>query len=310
MSADTQTQPHGRNAPAGSPSQTPAEHTPRRKKGGPMRDTTLRKILLYVALAIAAATFIVPLYWVFSSAVKDNSAIYQYPPNWFPWPPVLENFGEAWRAAPFNHFLVNSLIVTSIGASLKLMNATFTAYAFSHLRFPLKNLLFLFMLGSLMVPNNVTLIVNYITIANLNWINTYMGLILPSSGSIFGMFLLRQYMMTLPKEINEAAKVDGAGHLRMLFQVVLPMCKPMLVTVGVIAVVDMWNDFIWPLIVTNTVEMRTLPIGLLYLRSTEGYTNWGAIMAGTVIVALPMLILFLFTQRHIARGLTAGAVKG
>ncbi|HIZ34563.1 MAG TPA: carbohydrate ABC transporter permease [Candidatus Ruania gallistercoris] len=306
MSADTTTHNGSAAAPAGSGPAAPA----RRRRGGPMRDSTLRKILLYVALAVAGATFLVPIYWLFSSAVKDNGSIYQYPPDWFPWPMILENFGEAWRAAPFDHFLVNSLIVTAAGATLKLLNATFTAYAFTHLRFPMKNLLFLFMLGSLMVPNNVTLIVNYITVANLGWINTYMGLILPSAGSIFGMFLLRQYMMTLPREINEAAKVDGAGHLRMLFQVVLPMCKPMLVTVGVIAVVDMWNDFIWPLIVTNTVEMRTLPIGLLYLRSTEGYQNWGAIMAGTVIVAVPMLILFLFTQRHIARGLTAGAVKG
>src|SRR5690606_5276715 len=187
---------------------------------------------------------------------------------------------------------------------------TLTAYAFTFLRFPFKNLLFLLLLAALMVPNNVTLIVNYITVSNLGWINTHLGLILPSAGSIFGMFLLRQYMMTLPYDVFEAARVDGAGNLRIMWQVILPMCKPMLVTVGLIAIVDMWNDFIWPLIVTNTVDMRTLPIGLLYLRSSEGFNNWGAIMAGTVIVALPMLILFLFTQRHIARGLTAGAVKG
>jgi len=270
----------------------------------------VRRVLLYAALAVAALAFLVPLYWLFSSAVKDNSQIYQYPPQWLPRPPQTGNFQAAWQAAPFGDFLTNSLIVTSAGAAIKLINATLTAYAFVFLRFPAKNLVFLLMLGALMVPNNVTLIVNYITVANLGWINSYLGLILPSAGSIFGMFLLRQYMMTLPAEITEAAKVDGAGHLRTLAQIVLPMCKPMIVTVAVIAVVDMWNDFIWPLIVTNTTDMRTLPIGLLYLRSTEGYTNWGAIMAGTVIVALPMLILFLFTQRHITRGLTAGAVKG
>ncbi|ACQ79763.1 binding-protein-dependent transport systems inner membrane component [Beutenbergia cavernae DSM 12333] len=281
---------------------------PRRR--GAMTDSRLRRVLLYAALVVAGLTFLVPVYWLFSSAVKENSDIYQYPPQWLPWPPVIENFGDAWAAAPFNHFLVNSLIVTVVGASIKLVNASLTAYAFVYLRFPAKNLVFLLMLGSLMVPGNVTLIVNYITMANLGWINTYLGLILPSAGSVFGMFLLRQYMLTLPSDITEAAAVDGAGHMRKLFQIVLPMCKPMLVTVGVIAVVDMWNDFIWPLIVTNTVEMRTLPIGLLYLRSAEGYNDWGAIMAGTVIVALPMLVLFLFTQRHIARGLTAGAVKG
>jgi multiple sugar transport system permease protein/sn-glycerol 3-phosphate transport system permease protein len=124
------------------------------------------------------------------------------------------------------------------------------------------------------------------------------------------MFLLRQYMMTLPRDIIDAARVDGAGHLRVMWQIVLPMCKPMLVTVGIIAIVDMWNDFIWPLIITNTEDMRTLPIGLLYLKNTEGLDDWGAIMAGTVMVALPMLILFLFAQRHIVRGLVGGAIKG
>lgn len=290
--------------------EAPQRRDARSRRSGPMDDSRLRRILLYVALAVALAVFLIPIYWLFSSAVKSNGDIYQYPPMWFPWPLALENFSRAWAAAPFGNFLINSVVVTTIGASIKLLNATFTSYAFVFLRFPLKNWIFLLMLGSMMVPGNVTLIVNYITMASLGWINTYLGLILPSAGSVFGMFLLRQYMMTLPHEIMEAAKVDGAGHLRQMWQVVLPMCKPMLVTVGVIAVVDMWNDFIWPLIVTNTVSMRTLPIGLLYLRSSEGYNDWGAIMAGTVMVAMPMLILFLFTQRHIARGLTAGAVKG
>lgn len=280
-----------------------------RKGRGPNDVPPVQRVLLYAGLVFVAILFLVPLYWLFSSALKEPDAIYRFPPQWLP-SLNFENFSEAWRAAPFDAFFVNSMIVTAGGAAIKLINATLTAYAFVYLRFPFKNVIFLVMLGALMVPNNVTLIVNYITVANLGWINTYLGLIIPSAGSVFGMFLLRQYMMTLPSDIVEAARVDGAGHLRVMWQVVLPMCKPMLVTVGIIAVVDMWNDFIWPLIVTNTVEMRTLPIGLLYLRTTEGYSNWGAIMAGTVMVALPMLILFLFAQRQIARGLTGGAVKG
>ncbi|SDT48906.1 carbohydrate ABC transporter permease [Jiangella sp. DSM 45060] len=274
-----------------------------------MTAARLRRVLLYAGLVAVGLLFIGPLYWLFSSALKESGDIYQFPPRWLPgW--HFENFAEAWRAAPFGDFFMNSVIVTAGGATIKLVNATLTAYAFVFLRFPYKNVIFLVMLGALMVPNNVTLIVNYITVSNLGWINTYLGLIVPSAGSVFGMFLLRQYMLTLPGDVVEAARVDGAGHLRIMWQVVLPMCKPMLVTVGIIAVVDMWNDFIWPLIVTNTVEMRTLPIGLLYLRSNEGYANWGAIMAGTVMVALPMLILFLLAQRQITRGLTGGAVKG
>ncbi len=269
-----------------------------------------RKLILYVLLGFAALIFVGPLYWLFSSALKSNPEIYRFPPAWLPETPRFDNFSAAWNAAPFGNFFINSLIVTSVGAAIKLVNATLTAYAFTFLRFPFKNLLFLLLLAALMVPNNVTLIVNYITVSNLGWINTHLGLILPSAGSIFGMFLLRQYMMTLPYDVFEAARVDGAGNLRIMWQVILPMCKPMLVTVGLIAIVDMWNDFIWPLIVTNTVDMRTLPIGLLYLRTQEGYANWGAIMAGTVMVALPMLILFLIAQRHIVAGLTRGAVKG
>jgi multiple sugar transport system permease protein/sn-glycerol 3-phosphate transport system permease protein len=266
--------------------------------------------MLYSALAVAGLLFIAPLYWLFSSALKQNNEIYHFPPEWIPSSFHVENFSNAWNAAPFGDFFINSLIVTAGGAAIKLVNATLTAYAFVFLRFPFKNVLFLVMLGALMVPNNVTLIVNFITVSNLGWVNTYLGLIIPSAGSIFGMFLLRQYMMTLPRDIIDAAKVDGAGHLRVMWQIVLPMCKPMLVTVGIIAIVDMWNDFIWPLIITNTEDMRTLPIGLLYLKNTEGLDDWGAIMAGTVMVALPMLILFLFAQRHIVRGLVGGAIKG
>lgn len=279
------------------------------RRGGARRRFQVHQPLLYLLLGLAALVFAGPLYWLFSSSVKLPSEIYQFPPVWLPRTLHFENFGEAWRTAPFANFFVNSAIVTAAGAAIKLMNATLTAYAFTFLRFPFKNLLFLLLLGALMVPNNVTLVVNYITVAELGWLNTYLGLIIPSSGSIFGMFLLRQYMLTLPGDIIEAARVDGAGHMRILWRVVLPMCRPMLVTVGLIAMVDMWNDFIWPLIVTNTADMRTLPIGLLLLRSQEGAEDWGPIMAGTVMVATPMLVLFLAAQRQIVAGLTAGAVK-
>jgi multiple sugar transport system permease protein/sn-glycerol 3-phosphate transport system permease protein len=191
-----------------------------RGRAGIDGDTKVRRVLVYAALGAVALLFIGPLYWLFSSALKEPGNIYQYPPHWVPLRPHVENFANAWRAAPFGNFFVNSLIVTAGGAAIKLVNATLTAYAFVFLRFPFKNVLFLVMLGALMVPNNVTLIVNYITVSNLGWVNTYLGLIMPSAGSIFGMFLLRQYMMTLPRDIVEAAKVDGAGHLRTLWQVV------------------------------------------------------------------------------------------
>lgn len=275
-----------------------------------IRSRPAGRFMLYAALVVVTVVFLGPLYWLLSSTVKASGDIYRYPTNWLPTDLHFENFSQAWDAAPFGDFFINSLIVTVVGAAIKLFNATATAFAFTFLRFPFKRVLFLLILGTLMVPGNVTLLVNYLTASNLGWINTYAGIIIPSAGSAFGTFLLRQHMLTLPREVLEAARVDGAGHLRILWQIVIPMSRPMLVTVGIIAVVEVWNEFIWPLIITNTNDMRTLPIGLLFLKSEEGYNNWGAIMAGTTMVALPVLLLFLVTQRYIVAGLTSGAVKG
>lgn len=268
------------------------------------------RIASYAMLILAGIVFFAPIYWLFSSALKESSKIYQYPPNWVPTGLRFENFGDAWQAAPFGQFLINSVIVTVVGATIKLINASLTAYALTYIQFPAKNVIFVILLGSLMVPGNVTLIANYITMSNLNWINTYAGIILPSAGSIFGMFLLRQYFLSLPRDVFDSARIDGAGHLRTMRSVILPMSTPMVVTAGLIACIDMWNEFIWPLIVTNTVDMRTLPIGLVYLKNIEGKANWGAIMAGTVIVVLPMVVLFVFAQRKLVAGLTDGSMKG
>lgn len=290
------------------PDRPAARHEPRRAGVG--RQSGLTRFALYAALVLVALLFIEPLYWLFTSAVKPSGDIYQYPPQWIPADLHWENFRSAWNTVPLGRFFVNSLITTTIGATLKVVFATLTAYALTFLPFPFKRVVFLFVLGALMVPHNVTLLVNYLTVSQLGWINTYAGIIIPGAGSAFGTFLLRQHMMTIPAEIIDAARVDGAGTLRILTRIVVPMSRPMLITVALIAVVDVWNDFIWPLIITNTEDMRTLPIGLLLLKSQEGYSDWGAIMAGTTLVVLPILLLFLLTQRYIIAGLTRGAVKG
>lgn len=264
----------------------------------------------YVLMIIVAIIFIVPLYWLISSALKPNADIYHWPLRWFPTHLEWSNFSDAWNAAPFGRFFLNSAIVTVVGTTVKIVLASTTAYAFVFLRFPAKNFLFLLMLGALMVPGNVTLLVNYLTASHLGWINTYAGLIVPGMASVFGTFLLRQHMLTIPKEIIEAARVDGAGPIRVLVSVVLPMSRSVLITVALIGAIEEWNSFIWPLVITNTTSMRTLPIGLAFLKDSEGIANWGTIMAGTAMVALPILILFFIAQRHIVTGLTQGAVKG
>lgn len=271
--------------------------------------TRIRFRVSWIGLVVVGLVFAVPFYWMISSAFKPESEIYQWPLQFVPSRLAWENFSNAWNAVPFGDFFVNSLIVTIVGATAKVTLAVFSAYAFAFLPFPGKKWIFLAVLGALMVPGHVTLLLNYITIGNLGMINTYAGIILPGLASAFGTFLLRQHFLSLPKEVMEAAELDGAGHIRKLFYFALPMSVPAVVTVALIAVIDEWNDFIWPLLVTNSVQMRTLPIGLMALKESEGVDNWGAIMAGTTMVVLPMLLLFLFAQRFIVAGLAGASVR-
>lgn len=283
---------------------SPAPTTPHRKmiSGSRFRWS-------WIGLTAVGVAFAIPFYWMISSALKPQDEIYQWPLRLIPSRLAWENFSDAWNAVPFGDFFVNSLIVTIVGAAAKVALAVFSAYAFAFLPFPGKKWLFLAVLGALMVPGHVTLLMNYITIGNLGMINTYAGIILPGLASAFGTFLLRQHFLSLPKEVMEAAELDGAGHLRKLFYFALPMSTPAVVTVGLIAVIDEWNNFIWPLLVTNSVQMRTLPVGLMSLKESEGVSNWGAIMAGTTMVVLPMLLLFLLAQRFIVAGLAGASLR-
>jgi ABC-type glycerol-3-phosphate transport system permease component len=266
-------------------------------------------IVLTVLVVICGLIFLIPIYWLFSGSVKTNADIYSWPLKWIPTSLHLENFKEAWTSVPFGRFAINSAITTLVGTGLEMFNAILCAYAITFVPFKYKNGVFLFLIGSMMLPGHVTLIVNYITIGNLGWLNTYPGLILPGIGSAFAMFLLYQNMRQIDPGILQAAEVDGAGHIRRLVTIVLPMCGPMILTAVMIVGIGKWNEYVWPLISTNTANMRTLPIGLLFLRSQEGYTNWGALLAGTVMAALPMLILFFIAQKRIIGGMAAGAIK-
>jgi sn-glycerol 3-phosphate transport system permease protein len=270
----------------------------------------LWQLLKYAALLLFVAVFLVPVFWMVSASLKTLQEIYTFPPEWIPSAPRWENYREAWYAAPFGRFYTNTLITTSVGVAAEIILGTMTAYAFVFLPFPGKNFLFLVLLAALMVPIHVTILPNYLTVARLGWINTYAGIIVPGASVAFGTFLLRQHFMTLPGEILEAARIEGAGHIQMLTRIVLPLSRTSLVTVGLIALVNKWNDFLWPLIVTNQTAMRVLPVGLSYLYQQEGTNQWGIIMAATIFVVLPILIIFIWAQRHIISGLTAGATKG
>ena len=264
----------------------------------------------YAAIVAAVLLIGTPVYWTVIAAFKTSREIYSPNPTWLPLNPTLANFPTAWNAAPFGRYYLNSIVTTLLGSGAEIWLALSSAYALAFLRFPGKNAIFLLLLAALMVPEEITIIPNYITVARLGWINTYQGIVVPGASIAFGTFLLRQYFLSLPLEMLDAAKVDGAGHLRTLFGVVAPLALPAVATMALLSVVAKWNEFLWPLIVTNTQEMRTLPIGVAWLLDQEGTTDWGVVLAGTLFVVVPMLLVFLWAQRYVVEGIAAGAVKG
>ena len=268
------------------------------------------RIFGYAAMVVILVLIGLPIYWMVIASFKQTREIYTAPPTWIPIRPTLQNYPDAWNAAPFARYYLNSFITTTITSLSKMTLAVMSAYALVFLRFPRKNVVFLVILAALMVPEQITIIPNYLTLASLGWLNTYQGIILPRAATAFGTFLMRQYFLTLPRDIMEAAEIDGAGHLRRLWDVALPLARPALVTTGLFAVVSEWNEFLWPLIVTNVNEMRTLPIGVAFLFDQEGLSSWGVIMAGALFVIVPVIVLFIWAQQHIVEGLAAGAVKG
>jgi sn-glycerol 3-phosphate transport system permease protein len=264
----------------------------------------------YLAMALAVILVGIPIYWMLLATFKTNQEIFIAPPTWIPLAPTLDNFGAAWRQAPFGNFYINSLIYTLVSGGVKVLQAVFCAYAFAYLKFPHKNALFLLLLMALMIPEEFTVLPNFLTLALVGWTNTYQGMLLPGFVSAFGTFLLRQHFLSLPREVLDAAKVDGASHLRTLWDVVLPMSRPVIATLVLLTAVQRWNDYLWPLIITNSTDMRPLSVGIALLFQKETGTEWGVVMAGTLYVVLPVLVLFLLVQRHIVEGIAAGAVKG
>lgn len=268
----------------------------------------LTRTLKYLGMLLVLLAAIIPIYWLLAASVTPSAKIFQF--QWFPTGIAWHNYIEGWKSAPFAAMYRNSVVVTVAGALIQVCVAVLSSYAFAFLRFPGKRLIFMLFLGAMMVPGTVVLMPNFLTIASLGWVNTYAGIVIPGVGSVFAMFLLRQHMLTLPTEVIDAARSDGAHHLQVLWNVVLPMSRPMVVTVIVVAVVEKWNDFVWPLVSTSTDTMRTLPVGLLMIKDAEGFTDWGAVMASAVFIVVPVLVVFFIAQRHIIAGLTAGATKG
>ncbi|MDJ0337538.1 carbohydrate ABC transporter permease [Cryobacterium sp. PH31-O1] len=264
----------------------------------------------YLGLAVAIAIMILPLLWMFLAGFKERDEIYTVPIQWFPETYDLSNYAAALAAVPFGSFFLNSTIITVIGAGLKLLLGLTTAYAVVFLEFPFKKFVFGLVIFALLVPQQIVMIPNFTLVASLGWINTYQGIIVPGLASAFGTFLFRQHFLTLPISILEAAALDGASHWTRLWRFIVPISAPTIAAVALVSIVSEWNEYLWPLLVVDRSDMMTLPVGLMLLQNNDGVTNWGVLMAGTVLVTVPVLLAFFVLQKRIIAGLTAGGVTG
>jgi multiple sugar transport system permease protein len=250
----------------------------------------------------------VPFYWSLSTSLKLEQFVYTNPPQWIPNPLTWINYIYVLTRIPFVRYFANSVIVAFATTLGHVFFDTLAAYAFSKLTFPGRDRIFFIMLLALMVPFQVNLIPLYKIMATLHWTNTYLALIVPNLTSIFGIFLMRQFMLTIPGELLDAARIDGCNEFGVFRRVVVPLALPGIATLIIFTFMGTWNDFLWPRIVTSSEKLFTLPVGLaqLHMKNTS---NVAQIMAGTVLTALPMIIVFLFMQRQFIEGMTAGALK-
>ncbi|MGI8414623.1 MAG: carbohydrate ABC transporter permease [Nakamurella sp.] len=293
-----------------SPTQ-PAKPLPNRS-AGPLSRANIVGTLLggYLPLILATLIIALPLIWMLIGSLKAPSEVVTQNIVLLPAHPNLDAYKRAASEVNVGQLFLNSAIVTTVGSVIKVALAITTAYALVFVRFPFKRVIFMGILVALMVPPQVALVPNYILIANLGGVNTYWGIILPGLGTAFGTFLLRQHFMALPKEIVEAAEIDGAGHLKRMARVIVPISMPTIATVALVTIVNEWNDYIWPLVITTDTSRMTLPVGLTLLQNNEGDSSaYPVLMAGAVMVILPVLIVFAALQRFIVAGLTQGAVK-
>lgn len=269
----------------------------------------LERAPLYLVLAVGAAATLFPFAWMVSTSLKRDIALFVTPPELIPSPFVPENYTHVAELLPIWRFALNSMGVAIVSTALQLVTSAMAAYAFARLRFPGRDALFLLYLATLMVPFQVTIVPLFIEMRYLGFVDTYQGLILPTIASAFGTFLLRQAFLGLPRELEEAAFVDGASHWKVFTRIVLPLSKPALATFAIFAFMASWNSFLWPLVIVSSEELMTLPLGLANLHG-QYTTQWNLVMAGTTISVVPILAVYLVAQKYIVRGVTLSGIKG
>jgi sn-glycerol 3-phosphate transport system permease protein len=269
----------------------------------------LRTFGSYLLLTVLAIIVLFPIYITVVNSLLRPVDIASRPPKFFPWHPQWSSYTQAWDQGHMSRYLLNSFIVTIMITVGQVVTAILAGYAFAFLEFPFKRTLFFVFLATLMVPFEVTIVANVQTISSLGWYDTYVGLAVPFLATGFGAFLMRQAFLQVPRDLSDAASLDGYGHWRFMTRVAVPLARPAIAALTVFAFLGAWNQYLWPLLVTKDDRLRTVQIGLKQLRSTQ-LSDINVTFAGAIIAVIPIAILLLLFQKHLVRGLTAGAVKG
>ena len=285
------------------PSTTTVDLKPRRRR--PSRG----RILTYIVLSVGFVATILPFVWMLLGSVKTQGELSQRPITWWPETFTLNNFARWFTELDFLHYFMNSLIIAVCVVLGNLVFCSMVGWTLAKLDFPGKRLLFGMVLAMLMVPGVVTLIPTFVLVANLGLVDTYGGLILPFLAGPIGVFLMRQFMLEFPDSLIEAVRIDGAGEFRIFFTIVLPLCRPPLATLAILTFLGSWNNFLWPLIVAQSNDMYTLPVALSLFSIGPHSTDYGVLLAGSVLIIAPILILFILMQRHFIQGIAMTGIK-
>ncbi len=265
-------------------------------------------VVTVTVLALIALAIIFPFIWMVFTSFKPEAQIAQYPPKLFPDSWTLENYQNVWSRIPFARLFLNSIVMAGGVTIISLLLDSMAAYALSRLEFPGRDATFIAILIALMLPFQVMFIPLYVVVHDLGMLDSYSGLIVPRATNAFGIFMLRQFFMTLPKELDEAARIDGASEFGIYWRIILPLSGPALATLAIFHFMYNWNDFLWPLLITSSTEMRTLPAGLA-LFVGQHVVEYGVVMAGAVLTLLPLLVAFLFAQRYFIQGIAMTGIK-
>lgn len=268
-----------------------------------------RKILIYTLLSVVAFFSLIPLLWMMSTSLKSDSETLSATVQWIPHILHWENFSKVFERTNFNLNYWNSVFVALLVTSGQVLTSAFAGYAFSRLEWPGRDKVFLAYLGTLMIPVTVTMLPNFIILRQLNWLDSYQALIVPAMFTAYGTFLCRQFMMGLPRELEEAAIIDGCTHSRVFFLIILPLCTPLLTTLSILTFMGTWRSFAWPLVVTYSEDLRVLPLALYTFQGARKI-EYNLLMAASLMMIIPTLLLFIFGQRFFVKGIRMGGVKG